>query len=96
MSPVQKSNLIQKLFIRNADIELPEQRLWMAVLCHAIADLLPGERKHPVDKTYVRNSRRAAKIFFERGQYVIFCDWVGLDPDWVLEILRDHAGLSDK
>lgn len=94
MDPVKKASLIQKLFIRNADVELPEQRLWMAVLCKAIDDLLPGERKHPVDKVYVRNARRAARIFFERGQYVIFCDWVGLDPHWVREILRDHAGLE--
>ena len=32
---VHKANLIMKMFIRQADVELAEQKLWMAVLCNA-------------------------------------------------------------
>lgn len=94
ISSVKKADLIQKLFIRHADIELPEQRLWMAVLCRAIDDLMLGDRKNPADRMIVRHKRISARMFFERGQYAILCDWVGLDPAWVREVLSDHAGLE--
>ncbi len=33
-----KCKLVQQLFIRNAEIDTPEQALWMAALCKAISD----------------------------------------------------------
>lgn len=91
---VHKANLIMKLFIRQADVELAERKLWMAVLCNAVMDLMVGERKSYQDSMRVNRARLAAKSFFQRRHHVIFCDWLGLDPDWVLEVLRDHAGLE--
>ena len=94
ISGVHKANLIMKLFIRQADIELAEQKLWMAVLCNAVMDLMVGERKSYQDSMRLRRARLAAKSFFIERRHVIFCDWLGLDADWVLEVLRDHTGLD--
>lgn len=94
ISPVRKAGLIQRLFIRNADIETAEQKLWMAVLCNAVMDLMTKERGSYQDQMRVDREQREAASYFERGYYVFACDMVGLDPDWVFEVLRDHAGLG--
>ncbi len=91
---IHKANLIIKLFIQQADIELAEQKLWIAVLGNAVMDLMVGERKSYQDSMRVKRARLAAKSFFIERRHVIFCDWLGLNPDWVLEVLRDHAGLE--
>ncbi len=41
---IHKANLIIKLFLQQADIELAEQKLWAAVLANAVTDLLLGQR----------------------------------------------------
>lgn len=94
ISPVRKAGLIQRLFIRYADIETAEQKLWMAVLCNAVMDLMTKEGGSYQDQMRVDRERREAASYFERGYYVFACDMVGLDPDWVFEVLRDHAGLE--
>lgn len=94
ISGVHKANLIMRLFIRQADVELAEQKLWMAVVCRAVMDLMVAERKSYQDSMRVTRARNAAIQFFQRRHHVIFCDWLELDPDWVLEVLRDHAGLE--
>lgn len=91
---VHKANLIMRLFLRNAQIEMAEQKLWMAVLCNAVMDLIMGERKSYQDAMRVESARREAESFFRCKRHVTVCDWVGLDPDWVVEVLRDHAGLE--
>lgn len=91
---VHKANLIMRLFIRQADIELAEQKLWMAVLGNAVMDLLLGQRSTYQDSMRVERARRNAVSFFKEGRHVTVCDWLGLNPDWVLEVLRDHAGLN--
>ena len=91
---VHKANLIVKMFIRQADVELAEQKLWMAVLCNAVMDLMMGERNTYQDAMRVESARRQAESFFQRRHHVTVCDWLGLNPDWVLEVLRDHAGLE--
>lgn len=91
---VHKANLIMRLFIRQADIELAEQKLWMAVLGNAVMDLLLGQRSTYQDSMRVERARRKAVSFFKEGRHVTVCDCLGLNPDWVLEVLRDHAGLN--
>jgi hypothetical protein len=78
---------ILMLLVRNADIQIPEQKLMFAVVMNAIQDLMD---KTPSKKAH---STVAGK-FFTSGTHVFFCDMCGLDPDWVVEILRDHAGLD--
>lgn len=91
---IHKANLITKLFLQQADIELPEQKLWMAVLANAVMDLLLGKRSTYQDSMRVERARREAVSFFKDRRHVNVCDWLGLNPDWVLEVLRDHAGLE--
>ena len=91
---IHKANLIIRLFIRQSDIDLPEQKLWMAVLCNAVMDLLSGKRSTYQDSMRVERARREAVSFFKNRRHVTVCDWLGLNPGWVLEVLRDHAGLE--
>lgn len=89
-----KCKLVQQLFIRNAEIDDPERALWMAVLCKAISDLMPGDPSHPGYRRHVMALRREAVKYFSKNQHATICDFVGLNPDWVNEVLRDHAGLG--
>ena len=91
---IHKANLIIKLFLQQADIELAEQKLWAAVLASAVTDLLLGKRSTYQDSMRVERARREAVSFFKNRRHVTVCDWLGLNPDWVLEVLRDHAGLE--
>lgn len=91
---MDKSKLIQRLLVRNASIEHPEQKLMMAVLCNAVADLMLKGYERTSAGQNARYLRNFARNFFTTGRYVEFCDWVSLDPDWVLEVLRDYAGLK--
>jgi hypothetical protein len=91
---IHKANLIIKLFVQQADIDLPEQKLWMAVLGNSVMDLMLGKRSTYQDSMRVERARREAVSFFCERRHVTVCDWVGLNPDWVLEVLRDHAGLE--
>lgn len=91
---VHKGNLIAKLFIRNADIDLPEQKLWMAVLCNVVADLMMTQPTSYYSRVRAELLKRQALQFFRERNHVTLCDWLGLNPDWVVEVLRDHAGLE--
>ena len=91
---IHKANLIIKLFLQQADIELAEQKLWMAVLGNAVMDLMLGKRSTYQDSMRVERARREAVSFFKNRRHVTVCDCLGLNPDWVLEVLRDHAGLE--
>jgi len=83
--PRGNSRDIALILTRHADLEIPEQKLMLAVLLKAISDLMDPYRK---------NNRALAREFFSRGTYVFFCDMCGLNPDWVMDILRKHAGLG--
>lgn len=76
---------IAVLLTRHADLELPEQKLMLAVLLKAVSDLMDP---------YKKNHRALAREFFTRGTSVFFCDMCGLNPEWVMDILRKHAGLE--
>ena len=91
---IRKADLIIKLFLQQADIEMAEQKLWMAVLDNAVKDMMLGKRSTYHDSMRVERARREAVSFFKNRRHVTVCDWLGLNPDWVLEVLRDHAGLD--
>lgn len=91
---VDKSKLIQRLFLRHASADEPEQKLMLAVLCNAVADLMLTGCEKTAAGQNARYLRNFAKNFFTTDRYIVFCDWVALDPDWVMEVLRDHAGLE--
>ncbi|MBK7492698.1 MAG: hypothetical protein IPI17_12490 [Nitrosomonas sp.] len=81
------SRNIASLLARHAVLEIPEQGVMLAVVLKAISDLMD---KTPSNRYF----RSTASDFFARGTHVFFCDMCGLNPDWVVEILRDHAGLD--
>lgn len=72
---------------RHADLEVPEQKLMLAVILKAVSDLMD---KTPSNKYH----RTMAREFFTGKGYVFFCDMCGLNPEWVRDILRKHAGLG--
>lgn len=75
---------ICKLFARQTEIDMPEQKLIFAVLSQAVSDVMNGAAMDKID----------AVRFFKEGRHHLFCDIVGLNGDWVSEIMRDHAGLG--
>ncbi|QOJ19976.1 MAG: hypothetical protein HRU77_04260 [Gammaproteobacteria bacterium] len=85
--PRGNSRDIALILTRHADLEIPEQKLMLAVLLKAISDLM--------DKTPSNKYHRAmAREFFTGSAFVFFCDMCGLNPEWVMDILRKHAGLE--
>ena len=91
---VKKGDVICKGFVRIAEAETPEQQLWLAVLCQAVMDLMMGVRNTRDDSIRVERSRNEAFSWFRSGRHVFICDMVGLNPDFVMDILREHAGLE--
>ena len=76
--------MICRILSRNAEtIETPESKLWMAVLTSAIMDL--------DDKGYKREAER----FFTSTRFETICNFVGLLPEYVREII-DHRGFDFK
>lgn len=74
---------ICKVFARNYE-RSPEGDLLFAVISLAVWDIF--------------NSREAERDdairFFKEGRHNLFCDFIGLDWQWVSEIMRDYAGLE--
>ena len=85
--PRGNSRDIALILTRHADLEVPEQKLMLAVILKAVSDLM--------DKTPSNKYHRAmAREFFTGSAFVFFCDMCGLNPEWVMGILRKHAGLG--
>lgn len=85
--PRGNSRDIALILTRHADLEIPEQKLMLAVILKAVSDLM--------DKTPSNKYHRAmAREFFTGSAFVFFCDMCSLNPDWVSDILRKHAGLE--
>jgi hypothetical protein len=94
MTPPEMAWAIKSLLERHATVILPEHKLWLEVLCNTITELMPGQRNNPADRRYTSMVKRSAAEYFTSRRHVLLCDCLGLDPDWVLEILRDYAGLE--
>lgn len=84
--PRGNSRDIAMILARHAELEIPEQKLMLAVILKAVSDLMD---KAPSNKYH----RNVAREFFTGSTHVFFCDMCGLNPQWVSEILRKHAGL---
>lgn len=69
------------------DHKTPEVNLWLAVLGVAVTDAMEEPRRGRLRGMTVE----ARRFFAERGLDAI-CDCVGLNPQYVRELLRDHAG----
>lgn len=78
---------VSKFLAMHATFEIPEQLLWFGVLRVAISDLMD---KTPSARPYVN----AAREFFTSGRFAYFCDLCDLEPDFVMETVRKHAGLG--
>lgn len=84
--PRGNARYIATLLARHAELEIPEQKLMLAVILKAVSDLMD---KTPSNKYY----RNVARELFTGKTHVFFCDMCGLNPQWVNEILRKHARL---
>lgn len=80
---------ISKVLHRSSSLDqkTPEANLWLAVLGVAVTDAMEEPRKGRVSGMTIE----ARRFFAERGLDAI-CDCVGLNPQYVRELLCDHAG----
>lgn len=80
---------IHKVLHRSSSLDqkTPEVNLWLAVLGVAVTDAMEGPHRGRLSGMTVE----ARRFFAERGLDAI-CDCVGLNPQYVRELLRDHAG----
>jgi hypothetical protein len=80
---------IGKVLHRSSSFEhkIPCVNLWLAVLNVAVTDAMEEPRRGRLSGTTVE----ARRFFAEPGLDAI-CDCVGLNPQYVRELLRDHAG----
>lgn len=63
---------------------IPEVKLWLAVIASALV-----EADNP--------KKSSARTFLASDSFALICEVIGLDPDWVNELIRDHAGwMRDK
>lgn len=60
-------------------LQIPEVKLWLAVIEQALA-----EADNP--------KKASARTFLSSDGFMHICDAIGLDPNWVMELIRDHAG----
>jgi hypothetical protein len=66
---------------RNAEYtKSPETKLWLAVLCKAVEDLY-GNKK---------GERVSARLFMGSKEFRNICDYVGLNPDFVLDLINQE------
>jgi hypothetical protein len=61
-----------------SEIEIPEQRLWLAVMVQAIRDI--GSEHH-------------TKHFWKKDNLKLYCDILAIDVDYVINVLK-MAGLK--
>lgn len=73
------------VILRALDVEirrLPEVALWLACIAHAL-----GEADSPRPTLH-----SSARNFLLSDRCALVCEVIGLDPEWVKELIRDHAG----
>jgi hypothetical protein len=67
----------------------PEGKMWLSVLAQAVEDLVSpkGPKKQ---REAIRDNARA---YFVNGDHELVCNRIGLNPEWVTELLQRHCGL---
>ncbi len=78
---------IEKMLNRHTFLVTPESRLVVAVIARAIGDCLsPGNKRQ----------RREARRFLLSDDLTLWCDLVGLHPDFVRFVARKAGYLADE
>ncbi|NBU43976.1 MAG: hypothetical protein EBS37_07820 [Betaproteobacteria bacterium] len=74
--PLIGASLLERLLLRHVSVVCPESRLVVAVIKQAFVDLC-SPSKH---------QRAEARRFFQDGRLDLWCDQVGLSPNFMREI----------
>ena len=85
--PLVGLQVIEKVLNRHTFLVCPESRLVVAVIGSAIADCLSLSNKR---------QRNAARRFMLGADLGLWCDLVGLHPDFVRRIARQAGYLADE
>ena len=84
--PLVGQRALEKVLNRNTAVSCPESRLFVAVISAAIVDCL----------SLGKGVRREARRFVLGDDLGLWCDWVGLNPDFVRSIAHQAGYLADE
>ena len=83
--PLVGQRVLEKVLNRHTAVNCPESRLLVAVISAAIVDCL----------SLGKGVRREARRFLLGDDLGLWCDWVGLNPDFVRRIAHQAGYLAD-
>lgn len=78
--------VLEKVLNRHTAVSCPESRLVVAVISVAIVDCL----------SFGKGVRREARRFLLGDDLGLWCDWVGLNPNFVRLVARKAGYLADE
>ena len=84
--PLVGQRVLEKVLNRHTAVNCPESRLLVAVISAAIVDCL----------SLGKGVRREARRFVLGPDLERWCDWVGLNPDFVRRIAHQAGYLADE
>ena len=84
--PLVGQRVLEKVLNRHTAVSCPESRLFVAVISAAIVDCL----------SLGKGVRREARRFLLGDDLGLWCDWVGLNPDFVRRIAHQAGYLVDE
>ena len=84
--PLVGQRVLEKVLNRHTAVSCPESRLLVAVISAAIVDCL----------SLGKGVRREARRFVLGPDLERWCDWVGLNPDFVRRIAHQAGYLADE
>ena len=84
--PLVGQRVLEKVLNRHTAVSCPESRLLVAVISVAIVDCL----------SLGKGVRREARRFLLGDDLGLWCDWVGLNPDFVRRIAHQAGYLADE
>ena len=84
--PLVGQRVLEKVLNRHTAVNCPESRLLVAVISAAIVDCL----------SLGKCVRREARRFLLGNDLGLWCDWVGLNPDFVRRIAHQAGYLADE
>ncbi len=85
--PLVSQRVLEKVLNRHTAVRCPESHLVVAVISVAIVDCLCLSNRHV---------RRQARRFVLGPELERWCDWVGLNPDFVRFVARKAGYLADE
>lgn len=84
--PLVGQRALETILNRHTAVSCPESRLFVAVISAAIVDCL----------SLGKGVRREARRFVLGDDLGLWCDWVGLNPDFVRRVARKAGYLADE